>query len=49
MTFSNVKGAVSTGNSFADLLNGDVSSFQQDSAQTKYRQRYQIVEPLLPG
>nr|WP_252263586.1 carboxypeptidase regulatory-like domain-containing protein [Paracidobacterium acidisoli] len=47
MTFSNVKALFSTGNSFADFLNSNVSSFQQDSTQTKYRQRYQIVEPYV--
>lgn len=44
-TFSNVKDPNSTGNSFADFLEGRIASFQQDSAQAKYRQRYQIVEP----
>ena len=58
LTFSNVKSAATTGNSFADFLfhssaplrstfdnSDDIASFQQDSAQGKYRQRYQIVEP----
>jgi hypothetical protein len=35
----------SSGNAFADFLNGNVATFQQDSAQARYRQRYQIVEP----
>jgi hypothetical protein len=35
----------STGNAFADFLTGNVATFQQDSAQARYRQRYQIVEP----
>jgi hypothetical protein len=54
LTFSNLRGG--TGNAFADFLYsrpnqgitggmGAISSFQQDSGQTKYRQRYQIVEP----
>ena len=61
LTFSNVKSAGTTGNSFADFLthksgsNGlggfinydDIASFQQDSAQGKYRQRYPILEPYL--
>ena len=56
LTFSNLKVSGSTGNAFADLLyqqansnftggRGAISSFQQDSSQTRYRQRYQIVEP----
>ena len=56
LTFSNVKTIGSTGNAFADFLytnlgtdtpggDGAISSFQQDSAQFRYRQRYQIVEP----
>lgn len=58
ITFSNVRTIGSTGNAFADFLydnlnydvpggQGAVSSFQQDSAQARYRQRYQIVEPYL--
>jgi hypothetical protein len=57
LTFSNVRVSGSTGNAFADFLYGEtnasappggygaVSSFQQDSAQARYRQRYQIIEP----
>ena len=48
LTFSNVTGANTTGNSVADFLSGQsIASFQQDSAQGRYRQRYQIVEPYL--
>jgi hypothetical protein len=58
LTFSNIKSKGSTGNSFADFLYtrldgftpggaGALSSFQQDSAQSRYRQRYQIVEPYI--
>jgi len=54
LTFSNLKGG--TGNSFADYLydlrdtytpggQGNIATFQQDSGQGRYRQRYQIVEP----
>jgi hypothetical protein len=54
LTFSNLRGG--TGNSFADFLydyrdaytpggQGKVATFQQDSGQGRYRQRYQIVEP----
>jgi hypothetical protein len=35
----------STGNSFADLLMGRVSSFAQSSSQPKFYNRYKIVEP----
>jgi hypothetical protein len=35
----------SSGNAFADFLLGSVATFQQDSGQGRYRQRYQIVEP----
>ena len=52
LTFSNL--AHSTGNAFADFLaqtvfggvtSGYIQSFQQDSAQGRYYQRYQIAEP----
>ena len=36
---------VSTGNSFADLLMGQVSQFQQENQQLKYFNRYKIFEP----
>ena len=36
---------VSTGNSFADLLMGQLSQFQQENQQLKYFNRYKIVEP----
>jgi hypothetical protein len=56
LTFSNLGAQRSTGNSFADFLynsldgqtpggTGAISTFQQDSRQGRYRQRYQIVEP----
>ena len=44
VTFSN-QSAVSDGNAFADFLSGNIRSFQQDSAQLKYYQRYQLAEP----
>jgi hypothetical protein len=48
LTFSNNTGGNTTGNSFADFLSGQsIASFQQDSAQGRYRQRYWIVEPYL--
>lgn len=51
LTFSNQRSVFSTGNAFADFVEfgglgtGGPASFQQDSAQGKYYQRYQIVEP----
>ncbi len=36
---------ISTGNAFADLLLGRVSSFSQASAQPKFYNRYKIFEP----
>jgi hypothetical protein len=36
---------VSTGNSFADMLNGDIQSYTQTNLKTKYYNRYKIVEP----
>jgi hypothetical protein len=48
LTFSNVLGSNTTGNSVADFLSGQsIASFQQDSSQGRYRQRYQILEPYL--
>jgi len=34
-----------TGNAFADMLTGNISSFQQASGQPKYYLRYKIFEP----
>ncbi|MGA7696069.1 MAG: hypothetical protein WCA76_13670 [Candidatus Sulfotelmatobacter sp.] len=48
LSFSNILGANTTGNSVADFLSGgSIASFQQDSSQARYRQRYQVVEPYL--
>ncbi len=44
LTFSRTS-PVSTGNAFADLLAGDISSYQQTNAKVKYYNRYKIVEP----
>ena len=51
-TFSNQGSSDSTGNAFADFVSwgnagGGPSAYQQDSAQGKYYQRYQIVEPYI--
>jgi hypothetical protein len=45
LTFSSGDAAVSTGNSFADLLLGNIASYQQWSKETQYYDRYKIVEP----
>jgi hypothetical protein len=38
---------ISTGNGFADLLMGQIASYQQKSDQLKYYNRYKILEPYL--
>jgi hypothetical protein len=45
LTFDATNSNVSTGNSFADLLLGNISTFGQVSATPKYYFRYKIVEP----
>jgi hypothetical protein len=56
LTFSNVSSFNSKGNAFADfllgeptgtpgILEGGIKTFQQDSTQRNYHQRYQIAEP----
>jgi len=46
LTFSNFNSAT-VGNEFANLLLGDIQSFQQDSAQQKYYNSYKIIEPYV--
>jgi hypothetical protein len=46
LTFSNFNSAT-VGNEYANLLLGDVQSYQQDSAQLKYHNRYEIIEPYI--
>jgi len=36
---------ISTGNAFADLLQGDIASYQQTNDKIKYYNRYKILEP----
>ena len=36
---------ISTGNSFADMLMGNVAQYQQTNLEAKYYNRYKIVEP----
>jgi hypothetical protein len=55
LRFSNVNSFFSTGNAFADFLagpggdkpngSGGIQSFQQDSTQANYYQRYDVIEP----
>ena len=45
LNFSSSASAVTTGNSFADMLLGNVSSYKQWSYKAKYYNRYKIVEP----
>jgi hypothetical protein len=48
LSFSNVTGANTTGNAVADFFSGQsIASFQQDSSQGRYRQRYTVVEPYI--
>jgi Carboxypeptidase regulatory-like domain/TonB-dependent Receptor Plug Domain len=44
LTFS-TSSAVTTGNTFADLLTGSIGQFSQTSAQPKYYNRFKIFEP----
>ena len=44
LTFSNFN-SVTVGNEFANALLGYIQSYQQDSAQRKYYNSYQIIEP----
>ncbi len=46
-TFTNQNNINSTGNAFADFLQGTLRTFQQDSAQNKYHNNYVIGEPYL--
>jgi len=44
LTFS-TSSPISTGNSFADLLMGNIASYKQSNETIKYYNRYKIVEP----
>jgi hypothetical protein len=44
LTFD-TSGTLSTGNSFADLLRGNIFQYQQWNLEAKYYNRYKIVEP----
>jgi hypothetical protein len=45
LTFDSSNSTVSTGNAFADLLLGNIASYQQWNATEKYYNRYKILEP----
>jgi len=45
LTFTNQSSVETTGNAFADFLNGRIRSYQQDSAQGRYYNRYTVGEP----
>jgi Carboxypeptidase regulatory-like domain len=47
LTFDATNSVVSTGNAFADLLLGNISSFSQVNLEPKYYSRYQFVEPYI--
>jgi hypothetical protein len=47
LTFDNQSSLFTSGNAFADFLNGGIQTFQQESAQYKYYQRYNVAEPYL--
>jgi Carboxypeptidase regulatory-like domain len=45
LTFDAGNSTVSSGNSFADLLMGNISNYKQWNLEAKYYNRYKIVEP----
>jgi hypothetical protein len=45
LVFDSTAASVTTGNSFADLLTGNIASFSQASAQPKYHINFKIFEP----
>jgi len=45
--YTNITSPVSTGNAFADLLQGDFSQVSQANSKIKYYNRYKIFEPYL--
>ncbi|HJZ65620.1 MAG TPA: carboxypeptidase-like regulatory domain-containing protein [Candidatus Acidoferrum sp.] len=45
LNFDTSDSTVSSGNAFADLLLGNIASYQQTTKETQYYNRYKIVEP----
>ncbi len=46
-TFTNQNNINTTGNAFADFEQGSIRTYQQDSAQNKYHNNYNIIEPYI--
>jgi hypothetical protein len=47
LTFDATNTVISTGNAFADLLLGNISSFSQPNREPKYYNRYKYIEPYI--
>ena len=47
LTFDATNANVTTGNAFADLLLGNISTFSQANAEIKYYSRYHYAEPYI--
>ena len=47
LSFSNTATAVTTGNAFADLLQGNIASYQQANSKVKYYNRFKTFEPYI--
>lgn len=47
LTFDATDSSVTTGNAFADMLLGQIASFQQTDVQPKYYNRFKLVEPYI--
>ncbi|HXM40988.1 MAG TPA: carboxypeptidase regulatory-like domain-containing protein, partial [Bryobacteraceae bacterium] len=45
--FDNTDAAITTGNAFADMLTGQVASFNQTNSKIKYYNRYKVGEPYI--
>jgi hypothetical protein len=44
---ANCSATIDTSNAFANFLGGQIASYQQDSVQNKYYNRYKVVEPYI--
>jgi carboxypeptidase family protein len=47
LSFDATNSVISTGNAFADLLLGNISTFSQPNLQPKYYNRYKYIEPYI--
>jgi hypothetical protein len=43
----NCSASIDTSNAFANFLGAQIASYQQDSVQNKYYNRYKVVEPYV--